>query len=156
MALRTTPTIAVCLAAGLAAGIALARPADGDEPQAAAPATTSLNADASADTVTDPYGGLADAVDGTGAGAPPASGPAASITIEGFAFSGPPVVAAGSTIEVTNLDGAPHTLTADDGSFDTGDLAQNDVGVIAAPATPGTYSFVCAIHPSMTGSITVE
>lgn len=127
MALRTTPTIAICLTAGLAAGIALARPGDDETPAAAAPPAVAEH-----DTLT------------------------SQITIEGFAFSGPTVVDAGSPIEVTNLDSAPHTVTADDGSFDTGDLAQNEVGVIIAPAVAGTYTFFCAIHPSMTGSITVE
>lgn len=156
MALRTTPTIAICLAAGLAAGVALARP--GDEPATtAAPVAEAAVADAPVSD--DPYAGLADAAqaneanDATAESAPETA--TAAVTIEGFAFSGAASVAPGTAIEVTNLDSAPHTLTADDGSFNTGNLAKNELGVITAPTEAGTYTFFCAIHPSMTGSITI-
>ncbi len=152
MALKTTPTIAICLAAGLAAGIALARP--GDEPAtiAASPGESVAVAEPVSD---DPYAGLADAAEATQAEPESEVGTSAAVTIEGFDFSGAATVAPGGVIEVTNLDSAPHTLTADDGSFDTGNLGQNEVGAITAPTAPGTYTFFCAIHPSMTGSITV-
>ena len=83
----------------------------------------------------------------------PADGP--TIQIEGFAFSALDPVAPGTEIAVANLDGAQHTLTADDGSFNTGGLDGGDTIAITAPDAPGTYAFVCNIHPSMTGSLTV-
>lgn len=157
MALRATPTIAICLAAGVAAGTALARPGDEPEsttsPPVAEPAGAAPSADATGDPDS-PY--LVD-----GAAPPEAADDAVSttaptpITIEGFAFSSTAPIAAGSPIAVTNLDGAEHTLTARDGAFDTGTLAQNDVGLIAAPTAPGTYEFFCVIHPSMTGQLVV-
>jgi plastocyanin len=79
-----------------------------------------------------------------------------TIQIEGFAFSTLDPVAPGAEISVANLDGAQHTLTADDGSFNTGGLDGGATIAITAPDAPGTYTFVCNIHPSMTGSLTVE
>ena len=75
----------------------------------------------------------------------------AAMTIQGFAFS-PVTATSGETITITNEDDAPHTVTADDGTFSV------EVGTSAelvAPA-PGTYAIHCEIHPSMTGSIVVE
>jgi len=85
-----------------------------------------------------------------------ASATSAVIEIEGFAFSSLGPVAPGTDITVSNLDGAQHTLTADDGSFNTGGLEGNATTTITAPDAPGTYSFICNIHPQMTGSLTVE
>jgi len=78
-----------------------------------------------------------------------------AITIANFAFEAPASVPIGTTVEVTNTDGATHTLTAADGSFDTGNLG-SDASATITFETAGTVEFVCKIHPSMTGSITVE
>ena len=88
--------------------------------------------------------------------APDAASDGPTIQIEGFAFSALDPVAPGTEIAVANLDGAQHTLTADDGSFNTGGLDGGATIAITAPAAPGTYAFVCNIHPSMAGSLTVE
>lgn len=162
MALRTTPTIAICLTAAVAGGIALARPADQAPPAAAPVAEAAAAAEGPAPDNDSPYlvdgapapvGDAAAGDDGADTAAP--AEPAA-ISIEGFAFTATGAVAAGSPIAVTNLDSAPHTLTASDGSFDTGTLGQNELGNFAAPAAPGTYEFFCAIHPSMTGQLVVS
>jgi plastocyanin len=84
----------------------------------------------------------------------PVDGP--TIQIEGFAFSALDPVAPGTEIVVANLDGAQHTLTADDGSFNSGGLDGGSTITITAPDVPGTYTFVCNIHPSMIGSLTVN
>ncbi len=84
----------------------------------------------------------------------PSDGP--TIQIEGFEFSALDPVAPGTEIIVANLDGAQHTLTADDGSFNSGGLDGGATAAITAPDAPGTYTFICNIHPRMTGSITVE
>ncbi len=148
MALRATPTIAICLTAGVAAGVALARPGDQPAPAAAtpAPAAEPAAADQGAGGA---YGGDQPAP----AAEPPIA--AAAISIEGFAFSGSTTAAPGSTLEVTNLDGAAHTLTATDGAFNTGSLDGGAATAIALPTTPGTYAYFCAFHPSMTGEIVV-
>lgn len=87
------------------------------------------------------------------AAAATATAGAPTLSIQNFAFT-PITVAPGAAVTVTNLDGEPHTVTADDGSFDQ----QVDGGAsatVTVPATPGTYSYVCRIHPSMRGELVV-
>ena len=80
-----------------------------------------------------------------------------TVVIKNFAF-GPAtmVVAPGTKITVVNQDKAPHTVTAVNKSFDTGTIAGGQRGVLTAPSTPGTYPYVCTMHPSMTGTLTVK
>ena len=89
------------------------------------------------------------------AAAPAVAGASPEITISQFAFSNA-IVPAGATVTVNNLDGVEHTVTATDGSFDSGVVASATAMAFVAPNAPGTYSFVCAIHPSMSGQITVQ
>lgn len=80
----------------------------------------------------------------------------AAIAISNFMFSPMSLrVAPGATVSVTNNDSATHTLTATDGEFDTGNIAQHQTKLIKVPTKPGTYHFICNIHQYMTGSITV-
>ena len=66
----------------------------------------------------------------------------------------PVVVQAGGKVIWQNQDTAPHTATADDGSFDTGTLAEGKLK--SEPfKKPGTYTYFCAIHPSMHGTVEV-
>ena len=60
----------------------------------------------------------------------------------------------GSEIVFTNSDSAPHTATADDGSFDTGRLAQDDEGSITVEEA-GEFSYFCDFHPFMKGTVEV-
>ena len=72
-------------------------------------------------------------------------------------------VAAGTTLLVANVGGKPHTLTADDGSFDTGIIdpgaqggrfAGDNASVTLNQA--GTFKLHCEIHPAaMKGVVTV-
>jgi plastocyanin len=64
-------------------------------------------------------------------------------------------VSAGATVEVVNEDAATHTVSAEDGSFDIRLAGGGDRASFTVDA-PGTYPFVCTIHPSMTGSIVVR
>lgn len=80
---------------------------------------------------------------------------AATIAIEGFAFTGA-TVAPGAEVAIENADEAPHTVTADDDAFDSGSIAGGESGSITAPSEPGEYAFHCDIHPDMTGTLTVE
>lgn len=64
-------------------------------------------------------------------------------------------VPAGAVVTVTNADGANHTVTAIDGSFDTGNIPGHATGTFTAPTKPGNYPYKCAIHPFMTGTVTV-
>jgi plastocyanin len=86
-----------------------------------------------------------------------AAAPAAGdnvITIADFAFGGIQTVPAGAAITVVNNDSAPHTFTADDGSFDSGTIQPGDAFQITLDAA-GTFAYHCDFHGSMTGSITV-
>jgi plastocyanin len=51
-----------------------------------------------------------------------------------------------------NSDGVVHRIVANDGSFDTGDIAPGATGTAVRMATDGT-NYHCAIHPGMIGSI---
>lgn len=166
---RNAP-LALILAGGLAAGLGLARPASTD-----AGATVAAGDAAPAATASDQNGNPDDAYrqgnrqagERQGAqpaapadGAAQATGEAgqtanATITIEGFAFRGPAVVAPGTTLTVTNADGAPHTLTFRNGEGDTGTIEGGGTATLTAPTEPGTYAFFCAIHPSMEGEIQI-
>jgi plastocyanin len=80
----------------------------------------------------------------------------AAIQIADFSFGRPRTVRAGAVVQVSNADAEAHTLTAEDGAFDTGSVDEGTVVSFTAPTVPGTYSFSCDIHPSMTGSLVVE
>jgi plastocyanin len=76
----------------------------------------------------------------------------AQLTIEGFAFNAASV-APGATVQVTNLNSAAHTLSGD--AFDVA-VDPNGTASFVAPAVPGTYSYFCFIHPSMSGELVVS
>jgi plastocyanin len=126
MALRFTPTLAICaIGAGVTAALLALPPADDASPPLPPPPSA-------------------------GAAAPP------TVTIADFAFGEPRTVAVGAVVQVSNADAEAHTLTAGDGTFDTGSVEGGTVVSFTAPSVPGTYPFACAIHPSMTGSLVVD
>jgi plastocyanin len=76
---------------------------------------------------------------------------------EDFSFTVPKgTVKAGSEVYFENKGPSDHTVTADDGSFDTQHVAAGKTAEFDAPTAPGTYSFHCSIHTSMTGTLTVQ
>ena len=86
----------------------------------------------------------------------PAAGGGDAVTIANFAFGPASLsVAAGTTVTWTNNDSAPHTATADDGSFDSSSIAP---GATFSQAfdTAGTFAYHCSIHPNMTATIEVK
>jgi plastocyanin len=64
-------------------------------------------------------------------------------------------VKAGSTITVKNNDSVAHTVTADNNSFNTGDINGGGTKTFTAPSNPGSFPFHCSIHPFMHGTLTV-
>ena len=66
----------------------------------------------------------------------------------------PVVVQAGGKVIWQNEDSAPHTATADDGSFDTGTIETGKLGS-ATFKEPGTFTYFCEIHPTMHGTVEV-
>lgn len=82
----------------------------------------------------------------------------AEVQIRGFKFVPAEIkVSPGAKITVMNEDSAPHTLTATEGdAFDTGTVAGGESATFTAPSKPGSYSFVCSLHPEMKGTLIVS
>lgn len=102
----------------------------------------------------------AEAGDDSGAdgNAPAPSGDAvrsAEVEIEDFAYRPDPVtIEEGGKVIWKNRDAAPHTATAADGSFDTGTIEEDKLKSENFKE-PGTYEYVCSIHPQMHGTVEV-
>ncbi len=80
----------------------------------------------------------------------------ATVDIHDFTFApGSITVTAGTTVHWKNLDGEPHTVRSIDNGFSSGALDENDAFTHKFDE-PGTYRYVCSIHPQMTGTIVVK
>jgi len=91
---------------------------------------------------------------GLGAGGAAAQ-ESAAVSIVDFAFQPASVeIATGGTVTWTNTGQAPHTVTADDGSFDSGTLSPGAT-FSQTFATAGTFTYHCNIHPQMTATVIV-
>lgn len=91
-----------------------------------------------------------------GAETPASGGSGTAASIIDYAFSPASItVKAGSAVTWTNTGSAPHTVTADDGSFDSGSLA-NGATFSHTFAKAGTFTFHCAIHSTMKGTVVVQ
>jgi plastocyanin len=66
----------------------------------------------------------------------------------------PVVVQVGGKVIWQNEDTAPHTATADDGSFDTGNLLRGKIKSETFKEA-GTFPYYCAVHPTMHGTVEV-
>ncbi|MGC8634419.1 MAG: cupredoxin domain-containing protein [Candidatus Limnocylindrales bacterium] len=87
---------------------------------------------------------------------PPATGAQAAVSISNFAFVPATItVKVGTRVTWTNRQtGIQHTVTADNGSFGSGDLSTgSSFSYVFTRA--GTYAYHCAIHPFMTGRVIV-
>ena len=90
------------------------------------------------------------------ADAPVAAASPPTVQIVDFAFQPSTItVTAGETVTWANAGATTHTVTADDGSFDSGSL---DPGNRFANLfdKPGTYTYHCSIHSSMHGTVIVK
>lgn len=75
------------------------------------------------------------------------------VVISNFAFDANALtVKSGTSVTFVNKDGANHTATADDGSFDSGRLS---TGATFATVITKSVSYHCSIHSYMTAKITV-
>jgi len=80
---------------------------------------------------------------------------AEKVEIVEFSYEPDPVVVqVGGKVTWQNQDAAPHTATADDGSFDTGTIENGKLGS-ATFKEPGTFTYHCEIHPTMHGTVEV-
>lgn len=64
-------------------------------------------------------------------------------------------IAKGDTVMWTNTMAIEHTVTADNGSFDSGPLEQNQTFSHTFSAS-GTVGYHCTIHRSMKGQVVVS
>jgi plastocyanin len=78
------------------------------------------------------------------------------VFIQGMAFTPSSItITANTTITWTNKDGVAHTVTSTTGLFDSGSINTN--GTYSRQfTTTGTFPYKCTIHPSMTGTVTVN
>jgi plastocyanin len=77
------------------------------------------------------------------------------VEIRGFAFNpGVLRVSVGTTVVWTNQNGATHTVTADAGAFDSGQLGQGQSYSFTFDSV-GTFNYHCELHPAMQGTIEV-
>ena len=78
-----------------------------------------------------------------------------SVTIADRAFApGEIEVAAGGTVDWVNRDDRPHTVTSGDGTFGSDTLGPGATFTTSFP-TAGSFAYLCAIHPEMTGTVRV-
>jgi plastocyanin len=62
----------------------------------------------------------------------------------------------GETVEWTNVGERRHTVTADDGSFDSGDTFEPGARFSRTFDAVGAYPYHCQIHPGMVGEVDVR
>jgi plastocyanin len=79
----------------------------------------------------------------------------ASIEVIDFSFQpGTLTVPVGTTVTWTNAGARPHTVTADDGAFDSGRFDPGEQFSFTFDQ-PGTFTYHCGFHPEMQGEIVV-
>ena len=77
------------------------------------------------------------------------------VEIVDFAYNPDPVtIEEGGKVIWMNEDPETHTATADDGSFDTGDLEEGKLKSETFKE-PGEFTYHCEIHPTMHGTVKV-
>jgi plastocyanin len=108
---------------------------------------SSTESGASSDTSSEPTGS-----------SPAPSGEVAraeKVKIVEFVYGPDPVtVQLGGKVIWQNEDTAPHTATADDGSFNTGTIEQGKIKSETFKQA-GTFTYFCEIHPTMHGTVEV-
>lgn len=130
---RKLPALLSCLA--LAPGLALAACGDDEE-------TTGTTEPAAQTETTAPSASAGDVV---------------SISMKDVLFTPEnATVKVGQTVKWINDDPIDHTATAEEGAdFDSGNVKPGDTYEFK-PTGAGTISYVCTIHPSQKGTLTVE
>ncbi len=79
-----------------------------------------------------------------------------TVSIENLSFQPALVdIPQDSVVAWINNDSVPHTVTADDGGFDSGILEPGQSFQMVFTG-PGSRTYHCLIHPSMRGSINVH
>ena len=88
--------------------------------------------------------------------APTQAAKTVSVEIKSFKFTPADVtVNVGDTLVWTNEDSAPHTVESSDGTLRSDELSKGDKFSYKFTKA-GKHSYICGIHPSMKGSVTVQ
>lgn len=88
--------------------------------------------------------------------ASPAAAASHSIQITDSAFGTTVLtVQVGDTVTWTNADDRPHTVTSQNGAFDSGNVDEG-ASFSFTFTEPGTYAYLCEYHPDMTATIVVQ
>ena len=86
----------------------------------------------------------------------PATPAGGSVRISQMRFDPPRLtVQAGETVTWTQADTMPHTVTSNDGTLGSSTLNRGS-SFSHTFDQPGTYEYVCSLHPGMRGQIVVE
>ncbi len=64
------------------------------------------------------------------------------------------IIGQNNTVTFVNKDSAPHTVTADDGSFNSGNMNPGASWTYTF-STAGTFTYHCNYHPWMKGTVVV-
>jgi plastocyanin len=88
---------------------------------------------------------------------PSTSGPGANeVWMQNNAFTPSSItVSAGTTIKWTNKDNMAHTVTSDNGLFDSGNIAAGGT-YTRQFTTAGSYPYRCTLHSGMIGTVVVQ
>jgi plastocyanin len=79
-----------------------------------------------------------------------------AVVIKNFDFAPMTItIKAGSSVTWKNFDGEPHTVTSVDGLFRSGAIDQNESFTFKFDK-PGTYQYLCSIHPRMRAAVIVQ
>ena len=78
------------------------------------------------------------------------------VRIVDFSFTPPTIdVPVGTKVTWTNAGPSNHTVTANDGSFDSGTIQRNG-SYSFTPTKAGTFAYHCSIHPTMQATLIVH
>lgn len=78
-----------------------------------------------------------------------------TIPIRNFMFGMNVTISPGSRVTWKNQDGEPHTVASLDGLFRSPALDEGDSYSFVFDR-PGTYRYICSIHPGMKAMVTVK
>ena len=88
--------------------------------------------------------------------APAFADDANTVTIKNFNYAPMALtVSAGTTVTWHNLDGEPHTVVSVGGAFRSAALDSGETFAFTF-TKPGTFKYVCSIHPKMVATVTVK
>ena len=83
-------------------------------------------------------------------------GGGSAVTVQRFTFSPASItVKAGSSVTWTNNDEVSHSIKSPDGAFTEQALPSGGTATVSF-ANPGTFAYVCGIHPFMSGTVVVQ